>query len=231
MNFKKLLDLLQRKQPVINTNKNLKNDSDLVLVLGNSGAGKSTIINYFLENIKLEVNSDTMEPFYEQIDPNIGPQIGHRIDVSETKTVNAYQCNLNSNSFHFCDFPGFFNTDQVEENIVLGLSIQHLMRSFDHFISILVVVSEDDLRSPRATCFKELLAILNGLFSDFDTIKNSLMFVFNKSKNGKSLEMCKRIKNVGSDELKLLNVIQDEATFCKSVTSFDTLDTRGQVGT
>ena len=69
MNFNKFLRLLQNKnfKEKLNENDLFKNEN-LVLVLGNTMAGKSTIINYFLNNLKLEINQETMEPYYERID-------------------------------------------------------------------------------------------------------------------------------------------------------------------
>ena len=223
MNFNKFLRLLQNKnfKEKLNENDLFKNEN-LVLVLGNTMAGKSTIINYFLNNLKLEINQETMEPYYERIDSNKGPKIGHSRDASETKTVETFKCDFDdTRHVYLCDFPGFFNTDELEENIVLALSIKHLSKRFIRFLAIFVVISEDDLRAARAVCFKQLLSILNDLFIDLDSIKDSLMFIFNKSKYGKSVELCKTIRNGDKDELKLLDFISDPSRFTKCIQNFD----------
>jgi hypothetical protein len=212
INYKQLLNLLVKKDFEKSNGQNIKDDH-LVFVLGNTMAGKSTIVNYFLDNITPCTNSKTMNSYFERKNPTLGPEIGHSLAMSLTKCVSTHKCQYNDLTLYFCDFPGFLNSDQLEESIVLSLGVQYLMKNFKSFFSILIVISEDDFSSARASCFKELLNILNGLFVDLDAIRDTFMFLFNKSKNGKSFELCEELAQHFKNN-KLLELILSHRENC-----------------
>ena len=212
INYKRLLNLLEKKdfqKADVNFN-----DEHLAFVLGNTMAGKSTMVNYFLDNIEPCQNKKTMNSYYERIDSNVGPDIGHSLGASKTKCVTTHKFQHNNLKFYLCDFPGFLNSEQLEESIVLALGVQYLVKTFKSFHSIFIVISEDDFSSSRASCFKELLQILNGLFSDIDSIKDSFFFLFNKSKNGKSFELCEELSQHLPND-KILDLITSNRDKCE----------------
>ena len=225
INYKHLLSLLEKKD-FEEDNDSIK-EEHLVFVLGNTMAGKSTIVNYFLDNVQPCTNPKTMNSYYDRLDGNLGPEIGHSLGVSLTKSVSTHKCQYNDLTLHLCDFPGFLNSDQLEESIVLSLGVQHLMKKFKSFFSILIVISEDDFSTSRASCFKELLNILNGLFTDIDTIKNSFMFLFNKSKYGKSFELCEELSQHFKNN-KLLDLILSKRDNCV-IMNFSNSDSKDQI--
>lgn len=226
INFKQLLSLLEKKEFEKGEDAKIKDDH-LIFVLGNTMAGKSTIVNYFLDNIIPCTNPKTMTSFFERKENTLGPEIGHSLGVSLTKCVSTHKCQYNDLTLYFCDFPGFLNSDQLEESIVLSLGVQYLMKNFKSFFSILIVISEDDFSSARASCFKELLNILNGLFTDLDSIRGSFMFLFNKSKHGKSFELCEELAQHFKNN-KLLELILSNRENC-AIMNLTTQDSKQEI--
>ena len=226
INYKQLLSLLEKKEFEKGHNEKVKDDH-LIFVLGNTMAGKSTIVNYFLDNITPCTNPKTMTNYFERKEKTLGPEIGHSLGVSLTKCVSTHKCQYNDLTLYFCDFPGFLNSDQLEESIVLSLGVQYLMKNFKSFFSILIVISEDDFSTARASCFKELLNILNGLFIDLDAIRGSFMFLFNKSKNGKSFELSEELGQHFKNN-KLLELILNNRENC-AIMNLTTQDSKHEI--
>ena len=225
INYKRLLSLLEKKD--FRKGDGKINDEHLIFVLGNTMAGKSTVVNYFLNNITPCTNKKTMNAYYDRQDMQIGPEIGHSLGSSKTKCVSTHKFQHNDLTLYLCDFPGFLNSDQLEESIVLALGVQYLMKTFRTFFSIFIVISEDDFSSSRASCFKELLQILNGLFADIDSIKDSFLFLFNKSKNGKSFELCEELsQHLPNDNI--LELITSNRDRCE-IMNFSNQDSKNRI--
>ena len=158
---------------------------NIVLVMGNTGSGKSTLINYLLGN-KLEKKKDEEGKFrwYRvEGDTSPGPKIGHE-DDSETIHPAVYQ-NLKDRIF-YCDLSGFEDTRDKTTQTWAHVSRDLVVKTAEQVSSIIVVLSEEDLANKNAF-FKKLcktLSLILSLDSNFDSVTINMVF----TKNGEKTE-------------------------------------------
>lgn len=158
-------------------------DQNVVMFLGYTGAGKSTLINYLLGfAFAYDENGDVLPknkaitlPAYS----NNGvksittyPAI-YRLPVW-SKHLNFYT------DFSLCDCPGFGDNRGSEKHVGIAMCL-NAVRNKARTIKAMVVVNEYAiLQTHRATKFRELLYSLGNIVKNIPKHANSLFFIFNR---------------------------------------------------
>ena len=137
-------------------------DRDLVLVLGNTGAGKSTFINYMLGCEMVEdVNDSTGDIRIDCSNPQA--KIGHGL-TSETQLPEIF-CGTGS-ELTFCDCPGFSDNRGVEMDIANMYSIARLAKAARSIQGIVFLVSFHALQDCRAQSLNGAVSMLSAIMGD-----------------------------------------------------------------
>ena len=174
MNLKELEDLFKKSS---NSYSKLK-EKDLVLVIGNTGSGKSTVINYLLGNkMKAEFHKGKKVIVGMSQDEINYPKIGLS-NLSETLYPMVYEDLFNN--LIYCDCPGFGENRGVSEEICGEISIEIAIKLANSIKAILIIINANELDAKRGECLSQLNHRLLKLFKNFDEIIQSIFFVFTK---------------------------------------------------
>ena len=178
---------------------------NIVFILGSTGAGKSTVINY-LSGIKLIKKRNGLGRYViEPEDDTAGPKIGHGA-FSVTMYPSLYT--LRDQSLMLCDCPGFADTRGVESEIYISIILQ-MIASHARSIKCVTIFRDTEMSWARGSLFTNLLSMLNSIFKT-GTVNPPLMFVVNKtSSHMEEMEILamlhQHIENLSSSLVTLLS--------------------------
>jgi energy-coupling factor transporter ATP-binding protein EcfA2 len=152
------------------------NGKDIIALIGNTGAGKSTLINY-LWGLKMIKNKGFIE--VENSNEEIA-KIGHSKGSSETLITQIYQ---KTNSYTFVDCGGFLDTrgDDVDVEVVSSLKF-----TLEGAKSVKLGVCCDCslLGIDRGVGFTAFIKqALKGLIINYQDHQGSILLMFTKPKN------------------------------------------------
>jgi len=167
-------------------------DKNIILVIGNTGSGKSTVVDYLIGYL-LERKQDDMtgdefldveESVIKDLTEDKYAKIGHS-KLSETLFPNYYEVNNNGMEklITLCDCPGLKdNRINVEEERMCSIMNLNIATSTcTSILGVVVVIDMNDLDSGRGEPFANSCDILSEIFKDFKNIAASILFVFNKT--------------------------------------------------
>jgi energy-coupling factor transporter ATP-binding protein EcfA2 len=148
---------------------------DIVLMLGETGAGKSTTIHFLAGS---EMKEDFVDGF-DHIHPTRAAPNVSQIKVgcstqSVTKHLTAVEF---PNGVFLCDTPGFGDTAGPEADIANGLGI---IRSLTLANSVKPVMVLSQLRMDRFNGVREMNRIMKLMFVDVPSILPSVTYFFTK---------------------------------------------------
>lgn len=147
----------------------------VVLVIGQTGVGKSTLINY-LSGARLTAVDDYGD-FILHVENQVGEiEIGHEA-TSKTTVPNKWHDQIND--IIYWDCPGFEDTKGAEQDIANAFYIQRLFHNA--FLKILIVVQHTTLKEKRGSAFSHLIGKLGALLKDFDHFKTAIALVVSKT--------------------------------------------------
>ena len=155
----------------------LSTNKEITILLGPTGAGKSTLINYM---IGLEMSLVVDERDWSEkveVKGTAAAKIGHGTD-SETLYPAVYEDKVSTSVYG--DFPGFSDNRGIDEKVVTSFTTQMAVEKAKAVRGIVMVVDYEALDAQKGHSFKELTCCLSHLFKQPDEIKNSICFVFNK---------------------------------------------------
>ncbi len=152
------------------------NTQDLVLVIGNTGSGKSTSINYLLgcqmESVRLPSGKSVITVAKTSKEY---ARIGHTA-TSQTAFPEAFL--IPSASLAYCDCSGFGDNRGTEQGICTAIGTQVAIQSSHNVKAIMVVINFNAIKTDRAAPFRSLVATLGNFFENVDELRQSLHFVF-----------------------------------------------------
>lgn len=190
-------------------------DKDIILVIGNTGAGKSTLINYLCDvPLKKVVAADGVDKifqldhyrYYSSHHQKYAP-MGDGVD-SKTFYTEIYTHNstgfggFSSHTFNYCDCPGFIDNRTEEERICTSINTQLTMKMARSVRSILVVIDFSSFKTDRAKSIRALAKTLNQIVKDFETLGGSILFVITKAPTAKKEGLMTLVGDIIKQEQK-----------------------------
>jgi GTP-binding protein EngB required for normal cell division len=134
---------------------------DLVLVIGNTGVGKSTTCNYVLGH-KMKRKEHNFRSVIVTDDRPTVP-----IGLTATpETLYATPILHPAFPWLLTDCPGFFGDRSVEDRIVESISTELVIRKANRIKGVLILISIDHLKEAKATELRGLVKTLTSLFKD-----------------------------------------------------------------
>jgi len=204
----------------ITENNNNINTSDVkskaVMVLGLSGTGKSTLINY-LNDVPLICTKNKnkkwiIEPQNKSLTPKMNiAKIGHNV-YSQTFLPNSYSP-LNED-FSYIDNPGFKDTRGVSFEIANGFFREKITSNVSD-LKFLLLLEDSDLRYSKAQQFRDTIKAFSSFIDLFNTnfdikkaeqLSKSIGIIITKVDNGEETDL--EMKEILRDQLN--ETISDE---------------------
>ena len=185
-------------------------DKDIVLVIGNTGAGKSTTINYLLGCPMEERDNDETGTATIVVSPGAQEYavIGHNISISETVYPKVFDSGAD---FFYCDCPGFAGTRRPEYPICEAIATKIAVNSSRSVKSIVVVIEQDTITAGRGSGLRSVFQTLQSFLSqsnesrhnviDAKQLKHSIIFVITKlAPRKKTIGLINKIKRERSGD-------------------------------
>lgn len=153
---------------------------DIVVFLGNTGAGKSTLIN-FLAGKPLKIVGQ-LYALQNSRDPEAMP-IGNRMFNSETLYTKSIDIETEKNGkLRLFDFPGFNDTDGSVRNLVQAAFVRQILLEA-RTVRFVYVAGQDQFTADRGQSVQQIISSLSNLFvttSDSSGPLDRGLFVVNK---------------------------------------------------
>ena len=153
-------------------------DQTVVVLLGPTGCGKSSLINYLLgaKMTKKQRKVIPVNPYEEK------SKIGHGIN-SETYVPDIYK----SQTHTYCDCPGFKDNRSFNDKICVGINTQTMLKLVKEIPCFVICIEEAAFLNERAKGLKKLLEILLTFFQHDQSLK-SCIWIITKTNEFKSIE-------------------------------------------
>lgn len=136
-------------------------EQHIVAFLGNTGAGKSTLVN-LLAGKKLIITSD--EEDYVLADPDDTTAMAIGIGgQSETLYPKSIDINIEGTRLRFFDFPGFNDTDGSERNLVNAAFMRQILLEAES-VRLIFVAGQDQFTADRSASVKQMFSSIKQLF-------------------------------------------------------------------
>ncbi|MDI7816389.1 ATP-binding protein [Clostridioides difficile] len=158
---------------------------NLILVLGGTGCGKSTAINYLAGCVMKEVeDEDTGTSYIECLDPVA--EIGSGA-VSQTLYPNIVDMRkpVEGMNAKLCDTAGFSDNRGVAHDISAAVSLGEVFKNSASICAVIVLIPEADILDSRLTKVLDLFQQLNMCLHK-DNFKGSITFFISKSFLGRT---------------------------------------------
>ena len=153
---------------------------EVVLILGNTGAGKSTLVNYLMGcTLEQKEHEETGEPYVQTVETPYAA-IGHAHEDADSKTENIEFYQDPQLAWGYCDSPGFLDNRGWEARIRTALGQQCLTQVAKAIKAIVLVIPVTALTDQRGENLRSLLSILSHFLPDPEACTASLFFVFTK---------------------------------------------------
>lgn len=146
----------------------------VVLFLGNTGAGKSAAVAYFLGGEIEEFESDLGQMCVRLNSQQANmPIIGQMLGRSQTVYARGYQLIENDQDVMLVDCPGFKDTRGTDFEICTNLSIDLLVKQAASIKSIVLVVPYAAISLDRANSFIDLMMNIQSIFPNVFDLEHS----------------------------------------------------------
>lgn len=183
-------------------------EKHIVAFLGNTGAGKSTLINFLAGKGMTRQGGDVV--LSNPSDPEAMP-IGLGGD-SETR----YPKSIQASGLLFYDLPGFCDAEGSVRNLINAAFIRQILTEAAS-VRLVIVASLDEFTSARGEAFKRMLSSVRKLFDirTTDVFKSHSVLVVTKSRCTNPIESADYLIRKSTKEYQeLLQVWIDNQRFC-----------------
>ncbi len=166
----KLFEEHHKKNPeLLNSSK----EKDIVVFLGKTGSGKSTLINYLSDKELKGTNKD-------RIILN-NPSDHEAIEIGETyKSQTFLPKYIQHNNLLFCDLPGFGDTGGTAKDLINACFIKNIIEN-SKTARLVFVAGYNEVTAARGELFKKLLLITEKLIPN-EKIEDFSSLVITKTK-------------------------------------------------
>ncbi len=174
----------------------------VVLFVGNTGSGKSTLVNY-LEGCEMYEAIGELGSTVQAKNPiaRIGDEFS-----SETFGVHAYP----GRSFTYCDCPGFLESRGTGYDIANALSIQNVATNSLAVLGIVVVLNYNSLITDKGAGLRQTAENLRLMLkNNIDEHLNSILLIITRAPANRTVEMIK--SNIKKFNNPLINALLDKA--------------------
>ena len=158
---------------------NLIKDKDVIILLGSTGVGKSTLM-HFLAGSKMRVTDVEGIPHLEPEEVMSGLE-----DVkfscssrSVTTGIHAITMNMNGETYIVCDTAGFDDTRAVEYDIASGIVMTNAIRS-TRSVKLVLVIDQGTIAMRLSNLRKNLIPAIIKLIPSFKNYVGSVFYLFN----------------------------------------------------
>jgi len=180
LDLAKMEALISKSYPKIESAK----DKAIILLIGNTGAGKSTTVNYLLKCRLKKVRRFLGEiSAVAEENEKVYAEMGHGVD-SETfypATYVSTELVDNKKEFAYCDCPGFMENRGLEEKICVTINTQIAVRLAKSIQSLLVIIDMKSFTTDRGDSLRKLSETLGLLLKDPANVAKSMLFIITKS--------------------------------------------------
>ena len=160
---------------------NIVKDENIIIVMGNTRAGKSTLVNYIKGNKLTAIeDEDCFETVVVKADSTAGPAIGIG-PIAETTIPTMWKCDLVKE--HIWDAPGFGDNRSVVQDISNAFYIKHLL---NHARSVKFILVSDfhDIFSGNVQNFTDLIKTVHRILPNVEELEESISIIFTKVELG-----------------------------------------------
>lgn len=148
----------------------------IVLILGNTGSGKSTLFNALgNKNLTSIKNKFRKNHFFIDVENCTKFKIGHENNKSETHVPNMIKIQDNV----IFDCPGLEDTRGFEFDIANQFFISRIVNNAIK-LKIILTISDQELYSTRGNAIKKILKSINKMFGNLDKLTDNMLLVFTK---------------------------------------------------
>lgn len=188
--------------------KNITDEENVIILIGDTGSGKSTLANYLndIELVAKQIGRGGLDKKKIVIDTIGGTdmKIGH---ASISETTIPSKCVDKMNNLVYWDCPGFGDTNGVVQDIVNAFYIK---RIFDHSIKLkLIIVIEEVSLKGKAKPFINIIDTLNKLFISVEDFKDGLGVIITKGE-AEVNDIREHLSLILSEQLESLNLKQKQ---------------------
>lgn len=161
---------------------------DVVLVVGKTGTGKSTLIQALAGNILFATEFETTsfgqtisKTVFDSQTPIPGFEIGHR-KSSQTRHINSFTTSVarkdgSTKELVYLDSPGFEDTEGSEVDIATAVMLSQVAK-VARSLRFVIMINYVSLLEDRGGSMRGILKLVRSFVSDFEASKRSFMFLF-----------------------------------------------------
>jgi GTP-binding protein EngB required for normal cell division len=149
-------------------------NKNLVMFIGNTGAGKSTTINYLLgHHFKNYRDKAILEPVPGK------PQAAIGYSVGESQTI--YPSVYEHGNVRFCDTPGFKET-RDDYKVATTMSMRMIGKLASQIQSLMIVIDYRSFEVDKGASLKDLMSTLGLILKnpEADSLEKSIGFIITK---------------------------------------------------
>mmetsp|Transcript_17260 Transcript_17260/g.24442 ORF Transcript_17260/g.24442 Transcript_17260/m.24442 type:complete len:703 (+) Transcript_17260:17-2125(+) len=155
-------------------------NKELIVFIGNTGSGKSTLINYLAgctmeKKSPQELGLKGMSKVIVVKSPKNGGTIDELMPIGHTKKSQTFMPQIEpdpTKKFTYCDCPGFLDNRGAEINIANAVNIKSALNSAEK-VKICILVNYFSLQADRSKGLTDLIEICTNLFGGKEGIERN----------------------------------------------------------
>jgi len=147
-----------------------KNQS-IVLLWGNVGSGKSTLINYFLGSKIVKYFDEKTGKKSVKVAEGDKEHAKIGVECLSAETLYSTVYPAESDDFAYCDCPGFGDTRGIEAKICTAINNQLAIRSSKTIKALVFVLSYQEFRAEKGEGLRSILPMIKKSLKVPDTLE------------------------------------------------------------